>query len=100
MTLHHVGCLVRTLEESIEYYRDLHPSISAPVHIESQGVRVSFVDTGTGVSIELVEPDKDNSVVHQLRRRGIVFYHLGYLVTNFEAQLRDLSDKNYKQILE
>lgn len=100
MILHHIGCLVQNIEESTAYYREIHPRISAPMFIESQGVRVCFVDTGTGVSVELVEPTDDGSVVNKLLRRGIVFYHLGYLVNNFDEQLADLSGKNYKLIHE
>ncbi len=100
MTLHHVGCLVQNMDEAAGYYRELHPHISTPILIEPQGVRVCFVDTGSGVAIELVEPVNETSLVYKLLRKGIVFYHLGYLVPSYEAAVQDLSDKNYKLIQE
>ncbi len=100
MILHHVGCLAQDLDESISYYRELHPKISEPVEIAQQGVRVCFVDTGTGVAIELVQATSEASVVHRLLRRGIVFYHLGYLVSNYDERVADLAEKNYKVVQE
>jgi methylmalonyl-CoA/ethylmalonyl-CoA epimerase len=94
LTLHHIGVLVKNLSEATEVYSELQATISRPVVISSQGVRVCFADMGAGVAIELVEP-AETGVSRDLSKRGITYYHLGYMVPDFDAALTDLTRLNY-----
>ena len=94
LTLHHIGVLVKQLEEAADTYRELRAQISRPVVISSQGVRVCFADMGASATIELVETT-EKGVSQDLLKRGITYYHLGYTVPNFDAALEDLTRLNY-----
>lgn len=94
LTLHHIGVLVNSMAEATAAYRALNARISEPVHIASQGVRVCFVDMDSGVAIELIEP-AEKGVNRDLLKRGITYYHLGYLVSDFESAVESLTGLNY-----
>jgi len=94
LTLHHIGVLVNNIEEATAAYRELNAKISEPVVIASQSVRVCFVDMDSSVAIELIEPTA-RGVGQDLLKRGITYYHLGYLVSDFEAALANLEELNY-----
>lgn len=94
LTLHHVGILVKNLDEAVATYRDIRASISKPVFISSQHVRVCFVDMDSTVTIELVEPT-EKGVAQDLLKRRVSYYHLGYLVEDFDAALEGLVALSY-----
>jgi len=94
LTLHHIGVLVNSIEEATTAYRELNARISKPVVVASQSVRVCFVDMDSSVAIELIEPTA-KGVSQDLLKRGITYYHLGYLVPKFDSALEDLAELNY-----
>ena len=68
--LNHVGIATPSIADSIAFYRDVMDAtkIHAPFDLESQGVKVCFVDTpgenGTnGTQIELIEPLPGNTSI-------------------------------------
>lgn len=68
--LNHVGIATPSIADSIAFYRDVMGAtkIHAPFDLESQGVKVCFVDTpgenGTnGTQIELIEPLPGNTSI-------------------------------------
>jgi methylmalonyl-CoA/ethylmalonyl-CoA epimerase len=98
LTLHHIGILVKDLDAARIAYREIHPKISEPIVISSQNVRVCFVETGGEAKIELVEPFGTNSVVQNLIKRNVTYYHLGYTVLDFQAATEDLTAQSYHHI--
>jgi methylmalonyl-CoA/ethylmalonyl-CoA epimerase len=94
LTLHHIGIMVNNIEAAAAAYRELNARISEPVAIASQGVRVCFVDMDSSVAIELIEPT-EAGVNQDLLKRGITYYHLGYLVPRFDSALENLAELNY-----
>ena len=94
LTLHHIGILVNSIEEATGAYCELNARISKPVVIASQSVRVCFVDMDSSVAIELIEPTA-KGVNRDLLKRGITYYHLGYLVPRFDSALENLAELNY-----
>jgi methylmalonyl-CoA/ethylmalonyl-CoA epimerase len=94
LTLHHIGVLVKSIDEAAVAYRGLNARISEPVFIASQSVRVCFVDMNCSVAIELVEPT-EKGVSQDLLKRGITYYHLGYLARNFDVALENLAELSY-----
>jgi methylmalonyl-CoA/ethylmalonyl-CoA epimerase len=94
LTLHHIGVLVNSIEAAAAAYRELDARISKPVAIASQSVRVCFVDMDSSVAIELIEPTA-KGVSQDLLKRGITYYHLGYLVPRFDSALENLAELNY-----
>ena len=94
LALHHIGVLVNGIAEASAAYRSLGARISEPVVIASQNVRVCFVSMGSSVALELVEPAQ-TGVSRDLLKRGITYYHLGYMVSDFDAVLQNLVDSGY-----
>lgn len=94
LTLHHIGILVKRLDQAAAAYRELRARISEPVVISSQHVRVCFVDMDSSVAIELVEPT-EKGVAQDLLKRGIAYYHLGYVAPDFDAALESLVALSY-----
>jgi methylmalonyl-CoA/ethylmalonyl-CoA epimerase len=94
LTLDHIGVLVKELEHARTTYRQLGARISEPVSIASQGVRVCFVDMPGAERIELVEPI-ESGAARDLLKRGITYYHLGYIVPDFDSALASLECMNY-----
>ena len=95
LTFHHVGCVVKNIGEAMEAYRPVARHIGETLYIESQKVRVCFVEVGPGTYVELVEPVGEESAVGQLLAKRISFYHIGFLVRDFDQRLRDLAENGY-----
>jgi len=93
LTFHHVGCLVENISAALETYGGtcLAQGASLPVvAVRSQKVRVCFLPVGNGTFIEFVEPDTDNAFLLRMLRRGINYYHVGYLCTDVEGCVKNL----------
>ncbi|MEX0836970.1 MAG: methylmalonyl-CoA epimerase [Gemmatimonadota bacterium] len=84
LPLDHVGIAVPSIEEHRVYYESLTgETCSAPVTIQSQGVRVAFVGM-----IELLEPTgPDTTVGRFLAKRGPGLHHIAYRTPDIEAEL-------------
>ena len=75
--IHHIGIVVRSLDEAYGFYRD---TLSLPVHkeaiIQDQGVRAALLTIGES-EIELLEPvAPDTGVARFLAQRGEGLHHL------------------------
>jgi methylmalonyl-CoA/ethylmalonyl-CoA epimerase len=93
--LHHVGLIVRSIEESMPgYLRSLGGSWDSQiVHDPIQRVKVAFLQPGVGpqVQIELVEPAGENSPVRRfLETSNGGMHHLCYEVQNLEDSLKEM----------
>lgn len=90
LTLHHVGCLVEDISAALGTYAGTLPltDIAPPVHVPGQKVRVCFLPTGNGTFIEFVQPDPDNGFLLKLMRKGIGYYHAGYLCTDLNQSVQ------------
>jgi methylmalonyl-CoA/ethylmalonyl-CoA epimerase len=91
-TLHHVGYVVKSIEEQAAGFVK---SLSATwdqqiIHDPLQGAKVTFLRTpGTGdAQIELVEPAGDNSPVSRFLEKGGGLHHLCYEVTDLGEHLK------------
>lgn len=84
LPLDHVGIAVPSIEEHRVHYESLTgETCSAPVTIQSQGVRVAFVGM-----IELLEPTgPDTTVGRFLAKRGPALHHIAYRTTDIESEL-------------
>ena len=98
LLFHHTGCLVKDIDEAIESYRGIfgHEQIGSKIFIASQQVYVCFVAMGENVFIELVQPASDKSVVNNLMKKGMNFYHQGFLSDDIEKDAAMLEEKNFK----
>jgi methylmalonyl-CoA/ethylmalonyl-CoA epimerase len=91
-TFHHVGYVVKSIEEiAEEFARSLGSVWSKKViHDSLQDAKVTFLfpSTAAGSSIELVEPGSDNSPLHKFLLKGGGLHHVCYEVVSLEMQLQ------------
>lgn len=97
--LHHVAIVVRDLEQALGFYRDrLGLSLGAVVPVESDGVRIAFLDVGES-KVELVEPTEPSTgVARFLESRGEGFHHVCLEVADLGAELDRLAEKGIELI--
>jgi len=92
--LDHIGLAVRSIEESLRFYRDaLGLEAGPPEDVATEGVRVVFLPVGT-TRIELLEPLHDDSPVARfIRKRGEGIHHVCLLVADLEAAVASLEGR-------
>jgi len=86
--IHHVGIVVRSLDEAYKFYRDI---LGLHVHAEAtvldQGVRASLLTIGIS-EIELLEPVNNNGGVGKfLEKRGEGLHHICFESDDVDAEL-------------
>jgi len=92
--VHHVGVVVRDLEQAMRFYRD---TLALPVHktetIIDQGVRAALLTLGDS-EIELLEPIvPDTGIARYLEGRGEGLHHVCFEVDDVERDLLALKMK-------
>src|SRR5439155_18833745 len=86
--MHHVGIVIRNLEEAYKFYRD---TLGLHVHkeavVEDQGVKAALLTIGNS-EIELLEPINANGGVAKfLERRGEGLHHVCFETPDVTAEL-------------
>ncbi len=88
--VHHVAVVVRSIDASLGFYRDLLGlDLETVMDIPSDRVRIAFLGVGES-KVELVEPTDDTTgVARFLAGKGEGFHHVCFEVANLaEALLR------------
>jgi methylmalonyl-CoA/ethylmalonyl-CoA epimerase len=98
LCFHHVGCAVKSIAEAVEAYRPMALSVSPEIPITAQGVKVCFVEISPGSFIELVEAATEDSLLRQMIKKGITYYHTGYLTEDFDGTLEQLDAAGFRHI--
>jgi len=97
----HIGIAVRDLDKSIPYYTETLglPLLKIEV-VESEKVRVAFIEAGN-LKIELLMPLDETSAIHGfLSKRGEGIHHIAFGVTGIEERLAELREKGVQLINE
>jgi methylmalonyl-CoA epimerase len=86
--VHHVAVVVRSIEASLAFYRDmLGLDLETVMDIASDRVRIAFLGVGES-KVELVEPTDDTTgVARFLESRGEGFHHVCFEVANLAETL-------------
>jgi hypothetical protein len=91
---HHTGCAVKDMQETLAAFRPFFPRISKSILISTQQVRVCFVELSPGSYVELVAA----AAIAVMLKRGISFYHLGFLTDHFDLALHTLTQQSYRHL--
>ena len=95
MKLHHVGIVVKNIQESLgelTKYLDFEET-SVPIEVESQRVNVCFLKTSS-VYIELIEPaETETPITSFLEKNGPGIHHLGFEVEDIKNEITKLRQK-------
>ncbi|HJV35696.1 methylmalonyl-CoA epimerase [Geomonas sp.] len=97
--INHLGVAVRSLEESLPFYRDsLGMKFSGTEEVTSQQVKVAFLTIGES-KIELLEPTSPESPVAKfLEKNGPGVHHVAYEVEDIEAAIAQLTENGTRMI--
>jgi len=92
VSLHHIGCVVDSIEQRIESYRLSLGAVSVSQIFEDpiQRSRVAFLDLPTPglVQFELVQPAGPDSPVTRFLEKGGGLHHLCYEVDDLGEQIQ------------
>lgn len=97
--IHHVGIVVRNIEEAFGFYRD---TLGLPLHkmatVQDQGVKAALLPIGES-EIELLEPiTPDSGVARFLEKKGGGLHHLCFETDDITAELQGAKDKGLRLI--
>ena len=94
MKIDHLGIAVRSIEDSIAFYRDgLGLELGSVETVADQGARVALLEVGES-RIELLEPVSEESVVGRfLAKRGEGLHHICYEVEDLTGKLEELRSR-------
>ena len=97
--IHHVGIVVRNLEQAYAFWRDV---LGLQVHkvatVQDQGVRAALLTIGNS-EIELLEPLAATSGIGKfLAKRGEGLHHLCYATDDVAAELEEARAKGTRLI--
>jgi methylmalonyl-CoA/ethylmalonyl-CoA epimerase len=97
--IHHVGIVVRNLEDAYAFYRDtLGLSLGKTATLEDQGVKAALLPVGES-EIELLEPiTPDSGVARFLDNKGGGLHHVCFETDNIETELQDAKDKGIRLV--
>ncbi len=98
MKLHHIGKVVKDLEQAREYYKETFgmETLAEPVVDPIQKVKVAFLNTGFGehMTIELIQPMTEDSPVYKyLKKTGGGLHHLSYQVEDIQKAVEEFKQK-------
>ena len=91
MKLHHIGIVVKNIQESLgelTKYLDFE-STTIPSLVGSQKVNICFLKTNN-VFLELIEPTQENSPISNFIKEGGGFHHLCFEVDNIHIELEKM----------
>lgn len=88
MKIHHIGIAVRSLDESLAFYRDaLGLKVASTEAVPGEGVRVAFLPMGEP-RIELLEAlGPDSPVARFVAKKGEGIHHICFQVADIEEAL-------------
>lgn len=97
--INHIGIAVKSLEESLPFYRDnLGMPFAGIEEVAEQKVRVAMLQIGES-KIELLEPTSDDSPVAKfIEKSGPGIHHVAYEVEDIEAAIAKLMGDGVRMI--
>jgi methylmalonyl-CoA/ethylmalonyl-CoA epimerase len=97
MKIDHLGIAVRSISDSLTFYRDaLGLVLAGTERVEDQGVEVALLPVGES-RIELLEPfSEDTPVGRFIAKRGEGLHHICYEVEDLSSKLEDLKARGVR----
>jgi methylmalonyl-CoA/ethylmalonyl-CoA epimerase len=97
MKIDHLGIAVRSISDSLTFYRDaLGLVLAGTERVEDQGVEVALLPVGES-RIELLEPFSEETPVGRfIAKRGEGLHHICYEVEDLSSKLEDLKARGVR----
>ncbi|WP_313920653.1 VOC family protein [Tahibacter sp.] len=96
--LHHLGCAVACIEDSLRMYTGAmgFSRVSAIYELADLKVRVCFVETAPDVFVELVQATAADSPASAFLTRRQYYYHACYVTPDVRAAVAHLEASGYR----
>ena len=97
--VHHIGCLVHSIDDSIADYLILNPEgqISELFVIAEQKVHVRFFSIA-GMQIEFVQPFDEQSTLFRQLKKNPGYYHIGIYTNDIDTEIERLEKNGYRKL--
>src|SRR4051812_20239448 len=97
----HIGIAVENIEKAFEFYKALgYTKIKIEV-VESEKVRVGFIEFANHVHVELLEATSEDSTISKfIQKRGEGIHHICIKTSAIKADLKKLKSSGVKLIHE
>lgn len=97
----HIGIAVKDLDNALPYYIEtLGLKLLRIEEVESQKVKVAFIDAGN-CKIELLEPiGEEGAVAKFIEKRGEGIHHIAFGVTDIRTRMDELKEKGVQLLQE
>lgn len=95
----HIGIAVKDLNEAALFYKEiLGLELSSVEEVESQGVKVGFIQIGES-NVELLEGTNENGSINKfIEKRGEGVHHIAFKVESIDDVLKILVEKGVRLI--
>ncbi|MBM7701617.1 methylmalonyl-CoA epimerase [Metabacillus iocasae] len=95
----HIGIAVKSIKEAIPFYEQtLGLSLMGEETVETQKVKVAFLQAGE-TKIELLEPlSSDSPIQKYLDKKGEGVHHIAFGVTSIEERITQLKTEGIRMI--
>ena len=97
--LHHIGIVVRNLDEALKQYIDIlgaKPWEKGIVELPKQGLRLAHINIDGGTTIELMQPtNTENRMGRFLKEHGEGFFHFNVFTDDFDTDVKTLKEKGF-----
>ncbi|TFE03164.1 methylmalonyl-CoA epimerase [Jeotgalibacillus salarius] len=93
----HIGVAVKSIEQALPFYTEmLALTLIKEETVESQGVKVAFLDAGN-IKIELLEPTRsDSPIASFIEKKGEGIHHVAFGVNHIDERIEELKSKGLK----
>ena len=101
LKLHHIGIVVKNIQESageLTKFLDFE-SIAVPTLVGSQKVNICFLKTNN-VFLELIEPAQENSPISDFVEKGGGFHHLCFEVDDIHLELEKMKKNGARVVVD
>ncbi|MFF2448685.1 methylmalonyl-CoA epimerase [Neobacillus sp. NPDC058068] len=95
----HIGIAVKSLEHTLPFYTNvLKLSLLAIEEVDSQKVKVAFLQAGQ-TKLELLEPTSEESPIAKfIEKRGEGIHHVALGVESIEERISEMNEKGIRMI--
>ncbi|MEH7354090.1 methylmalonyl-CoA epimerase [Neobacillus drentensis] len=95
----HIGIAVKSLDETLPFYTEvLKLSLLGIEEVESQKVKVAFLQAGE-TKLELLEPTSvESSIATFIEKRGEGIHHVALGVTSIKERITEIKEKGIRMI--
>jgi len=98
MNIDHIGIVVRDMQKSIEYWKQVfhYTQMTDMVVNTRQKVKVVFMQKEGSLTVKLIEPVDQSSTIFAFARKGGGLHHLCFKCDDLNSQLKELTDQGLR----